>query len=320
MEGIEDSPLEISNANIPLSHDPATWPEFLTYPQRDQLVLAGPHYGFFQSDKDYPKTGSRHFSNEYQFRYPVNGERVHRRWLIYSQTSSSIFCFRCRLFSINSKAQLANKSGFNNWKHVRERLSFHEGSPEHFKHMAQWTEAYARLKNNAAIDQELIDQARKTSERWREILKRIVEIILYLAEHYIAFRGTSCKLFTPNNGNFLGLVQLLGKFDGVMMDHLRPFMETERERSVHMLSPSIQNEFISLMGRQVKLNIVKKIKRAKYFSVIMDCTPDVSHQEQTSLTIRYVNEDPGQDGTIRVEESFINYRVIKESTGESLSS
>lgn len=318
VDEIKGSDYDIVNSLF--SHDPSTWPEFLTGPQRDQLVLAGPNYGFFQSDKDYPRNSqSRHFFNEYQFRRPVNGERVHRRWLIYSQTGGSIFCFCCRLYAINLKSQLAKKSGFNDWKHVQERLISHETSPEHFKCMAQWTEAHLRLNKNSAIDQELIDQVRRTTERWQEILKRIVEIILYLAQHNIAFRGSSCKLFTPNNGNFLGLVQLLGKFDSVMMEHLRPFMDSDRKHSVHMLSPSIQNEFICLMGRQVKLNIAKKIKRAKYFSVIMDCTPDASHQEQTSLTIRYVDEDPAQDGPIRVEESFINYRIIKQSTGESLS-
>jgi hypothetical protein len=35
------------------------------------------------------------------------------------------------------------------------------------------------------------------------------------------FRGTSDKLMTKNNGNFLGLIELLGQFDSVMMDHLR---------------------------------------------------------------------------------------------------
>ncbi|XP_040278430.1 52 kDa repressor of the inhibitor of the protein kinase-like [Bufo bufo] len=36
-----------------------------------------------------------------------------------------------------------------------------------------------------------------------------------------AFRGSSNKLYTPNNGLFLGLIQLLGKFEPVMRDHLK---------------------------------------------------------------------------------------------------
>ncbi|XP_047121253.1 uncharacterized protein LOC124804921 [Schistocerca piceifrons] len=37
----------------------------------------------------------------------------------------------------------------------------------------------------------------------------------------MAFRGLSDKLFTPNNGKFLGLVQLLAKFDPIMEQHVR---------------------------------------------------------------------------------------------------
>ena len=43
-----------------------------------------------------------------------------------------------------------------------------------------------------------------------------MNITLYLAEHNLTFRGTSDTLFTPHNGNFLGLVELLGKFDLAM--------------------------------------------------------------------------------------------------------
>jgi hypothetical protein len=35
------------------------------------------------------------------------------------------------------------------------------------------------------------------------------------------FRDTFDKLFQPNNGNFLGLVQLFGKYDDVMAERLR---------------------------------------------------------------------------------------------------
>nr|XP_032522976.1 uncharacterized protein LOC116774368 [Danaus plexippus plexippus] len=37
----------------------------------------------------------------------------------------------------------------------------------------------------------------------------------------MAFRGSSDKLYTRNNGKFLGLVELLGKFDPIMEEHLK---------------------------------------------------------------------------------------------------
>ncbi|KAG8287148.1 hypothetical protein J6590_044769 [Homalodisca vitripennis] len=47
-------------------------------------------------------------------------------------------------------------------------------------------------------------------------------------------------------------------------------------------------------------------------------TRDVSHKEQTSLTIRYVHEEEEIDGEIVIEESFIGYTITEESTGEAL--
>ena len=109
-----------------------------------------------------------------------------------------------------------------------------------------------------------------------------------MAEHNLAFRGSSDKLFIPNNGNFLGLVQLLGKFDETMREHLRKF--ANKELPDHYCGKNIQNEFITLLGEKVLENIFLRLKKAKYYSVILDCTPDISHSEKMSFTLRFVDE------------------------------
>ncbi|XP_026482823.1 uncharacterized protein LOC113391064 [Ctenocephalides felis] len=52
----------------------------------------------------------------------------------------------------------------------------------------------------------------------------------------MAFRGTSDKLYTPNNGKFLGFVQILAKFHLAMQEHLRLAMKgdiSDHSASVH---------------------------------------------------------------------------------------
>ncbi|XP_026827644.1 uncharacterized protein LOC113562408 [Ooceraea biroi] len=103
----------------------------------------------------------------------------------------------------------------------------------------------------------------------------------------MAFRGTSNKLYTPNNGKFLGLVQLVDKFDPIMQEHLKLAMAGDI--SNHYCGKDIQNELIDQMGGKVKSEIVSRTKNFKYYSIIADCTPDISHIEQLSLTIRFAD-------------------------------
>ena len=53
----------------------------------------------------------------------------------------------------------------------------------------------------------------------------------------------------------------------------------------HYPGHNIMNEFISLLDHNVQLFFVAIMKEAKYFSVILDCTPDVIHQEKMTLII-----------------------------------
>lgn len=80
--------------------------------------------------------------------------------------------------------------------------------------------------------------------------KRIIEIVRYLAKHNLAFCGTNEKLYQNSNDNFLGLVEMLAKFDPVMKEHV--FRVTSGTIHNHDLSNNIQNKLILLIASKIK--------------------------------------------------------------------
>ena len=51
---------------------------------------------------------------------------------------------------------------------------------------------------------------------WRNVLKRLIDIVILLAERNFSFRGLNKTLGSPQNGNFLGLFGLLAEGDPVL--------------------------------------------------------------------------------------------------------
>ena len=292
--------------------DPSSWPTFLTGAQRDFLITKGPFRE--NQDFDYPKDDKgRKFTAKYFTRKLSNGEVIDRKWLAFSVPKNKLFCFCCKLFS--SKAVALTAKGFNDWSNASLRLSEHEQSIGHLQATVQWLEAEKRLRKGITIDAAHQQRIEDEKTRWKNVFQRLFAIVQFLAEHNMAFRGSADRIFQPHNGNFLGLVQLIAKFDPVMQEHLRRIQDGEIHD--HYLGKRIQNELVKLMADNVKETIVKRVKNAKYYSVILDCTPDLSHKEQMSLTIRYVSD--GSDGVpVGIFEHFIEFVVVEGSTGKNL--
>ncbi|XP_047132435.1 52 kDa repressor of the inhibitor of the protein kinase-like [Hydra vulgaris] len=130
----------------------------------------------------------------------------------------------------------------------------------------------------------------------------------------MAFRRSSDKLFTPQNSKFLGLIQALAKFDPVMQKHLA--LAIKGDTSDHYCGKNIQNELIDLMSQKVNDEIINRVLKAVYYSIIADCTPDISRKEQLSLTIRIV--DLSLDIRVEIKEYFLGFFSVSDSTGLGL--
>lgn len=94
---------------------------------------------------------------------------------------------------------------------------------------------------------------------WQKEIYHSVGLIHTLARHH--------------NGTVLGVIELFGKFDKIMQEHIRKAQN--KEIPDHYLGRNIQNELVDIMGKSVQREIISRIKTAKYYAIIIDY---ISHQ------------------------------------------
>lgn len=131
-----------------------------------------------------------------------------------------VYCFCSKLFGNSCGSGLVDYE-VDNWKQISERIKSHENSRNHLLNTEKWISCEIKMKKNITIDKQNLALIRKKTEHWRAILIPILHIVHYLSERNLTFCGKSDTLFTSNNDNFLGLIEMLGKLDPIIIEHIR---------------------------------------------------------------------------------------------------
>ncbi|XP_073057195.1 uncharacterized protein [Primulina eburnea] len=248
---------------------------------RREYIDKGP----IQPIYDYPfaecEGQKRRFQSSWFQKYP---------WLKFSIEKQSVFCFPCYVFDTNSaQFDTFTVKGFKNWKRVNCKncpFKRHEGdgNSRHSFAIRKWGD----LKNlDQHIDRRLEKQSSEQIERNRLHLKVSIESVKFLAMQGGAFRGHDESVDSKNRGNYIELINFLGRMNPEIDSSLE-----KAAKNAKYTSAEIQREILKIIA--------------------VDEAIDESNKEQIAIILRYVD----QDGFIR--ERFFEVVHVENTSALTL--
>ena len=227
----------------------------------EEIVKAGhiPHLNQFPHDV----TGKR-FTTSVLSVKKQNGKTSRRCWIVYSPTKQAIYCFPCRIFwhtidyPAHMQSSFSSHDGWGTekkWKKLGDRIPDHEKSDAHKNCYLRWRELQRCLENDAGINVIIEENISSEAEKWKKLLSRIIDVVIFLGQRGLAFCGSSLRIGDVDNGNFLGLLELVAHYDPIVEEHVTKVKVAQQKGErlqAHYLSPESQNEFISLCAARVR--------------------------------------------------------------------
>lgn len=116
---------------------------------------------------------------------------------------------------------------------------------------------------------------------------RVVSTIKFICERGLSLRDQNEIVGSSKNGNYLGILELIAKYDPFLSAHIKKHTNKESGHT-NYLSSTICEELISLTANSVLNTIVTRLKMSKYYSVSVNSTPEEGHIDQLTIIFRYI--------------------------------
>ena len=231
--------------------------------------------------------------------------------LVYSAKRDALFCLPCLLFrNVNvGKEEKLFTDGLCYWPSVTEKLKNHftPSSTTTMKHHELAMTALENFLETSLEPEKHIRSYVNTAEcelikRNRGFIKLIFQMVLYLGQQGLAFRGHRDDLKhvlneNINAGNFAELLNLLARSNNetaIKILHEMP-------KNASYRSPKIQNECIDTIGETISSKLSEKINKSRWFSILADEACDITSKEQMALCVRFLNDER------KIEERFLAF-------------
>ena len=139
----------------------------------------------------------------------------------------------------------------------------------------------ATTSTAGGIDGQLCAQRDVDQKNHKQNLMRLLACIRYLARQGLPLRGHNEDVQSME----VNMYQLL-----LLQAQECPDMHTWLCKKEYK-SPEIVNELITIMSQMLLRQLISEIRGSFWFSIVADEATDISHHEQMSLSVRWVDDN-----------------------------
>ena len=263
------------------------------------------------------------------YEFPLLEDGGHRRafqakwlqmytWARYSPSIQGVFCVACVLFGQDeaTRARQALRmfvtEPLNRFKKGLEYLNEH-GSKTYHKENAARLNGFLETRRNpgAAVGNQLDIQRREEIQKNRLYLRPIIKSVIFCGKQNLALRGhrdDGQVLETDDDGVFRALLRFrIDSGDAVLAEGLE-----QASRNATYTSKTTQNEIIACAGELIQADISRRVREAKWYSIMADETSDTARLEQATIIIRYLDKSGS------IHEDFAGFVHADNLTGEGM--
>lgn len=255
------------------------------------------------------RASTRRFCSSYYVSRNCLDEPVKRSWLAYSFRGDYCYCHVCWLFGDAQAQSSAWVTGIRDWQHLSKSIDAHLKSKQH-RHCVG---AYATYAAGKSVDSQVRKLMLAEEQKWHHILTQQFGLLRLLTGLGMPLRGHRESADSDNPGTYLSLLHFMSNTDTVLAQHLAGGSR------IKYVSKTIMEEQIKLLAREVRSGITSECKRAKFYTVIADSSPDISHKDQMAVLLRYVVVDRDVR-LVRIHERFIGYFHVTDGTATGICS
>ena len=263
------------------------------------------------------------------YQFPLLEDGQHRRafqakwlqlypWARYSPSRQGVFCVACVLFGQDeaTRARQALRTfvsePLNKFKKGLDYLNDH-GSKTYHKENTARLNGFLETRRNpgAAVGNQLDIQRREEIQKNRTYLRPIIKSVIFCGKQNLPLRGhrdDGQVLETDDDGVFRALLRFrIDSGDAVLAEGLE-----QASRNATYTSKTTQNEIIACVGELLQADISRRVREAKWYSIMADETSDTARMEQATVIIRYVDECGS------IHEDFAGFVHAEDLTGEGM--